>query len=79
MSGDVEQYITDKVASGDFESRNELVETAVSMYRDLEVHDALRTEVQRRLENARNGSVGALDIASLKAKLVSEFNETETT
>jgi Arc/MetJ-type ribon-helix-helix transcriptional regulator len=73
MTTDVEQYIQEKIESGDFESRDEFVATAVSMYRDLEEHEALRVEIQRRVENARNGSVAPLDIASLKEKLVSEF------
>ncbi len=78
MSTDIEQYIQDKVARGEFQSRDELVETAVSMYRDLEEHEALRAEIQKRLENARNGSVAPLKISSLKETLVSEFNETES-
>ena len=77
MSTDVEKYIQEKIESGDFESRDEFVATAVSMYRDLEEHEALRVEIQRRVENARNGSVAPLDIASLKETLVSEFPESE--
>lgn len=78
MSTDIEQYIQNKVARGDFQSRDELVETAVSLYRDLEEHEALRAEIQKRLENARNGSVAPLDFASLKDQLTVEFNETES-
>ena len=46
-----------RLKSGDFESRDEFVATAVSMYRHLEEHEVLRVEIQRRVENARNGSV----------------------
>ena len=77
MSTDLEQYIRQKVESGDFASREEFVVTAVSMYRDLEEHEALRCEVQRRVENARNGSVSPLDVASLKKTLLSEFPASE--
>ncbi|MDA0589582.1 MAG: hypothetical protein O2820_15895 [Planctomycetota bacterium] len=78
MSTDIEQYIQDKVARGDFQSRDDLVETAVSMYRDLEEHQALRAELQKRLESARNGSVAPLDIASLKGTLTAEFREVDS-
>ncbi len=78
MSTDVEQYIQEKIDNGDFRSRDEFVEAAVSMYRDLEEHEALRTEVQRRIESARNGSVAPLDIAALKKKLAADFSGSET-
>ena len=43
------------------------------MYRDLEELDELRTEVGRRIEQARTGRVAPLDIADLKSRLLTKW------
>lgn len=74
MSTDIEDFIRKKIEDGQFRTRDEVVEAAVSMYRDLEEFDSLRSEIERRLEVARHGHVAPLDITSIKEELLSEFD-----
>ena len=73
MQTELEQYIDTKVTRGEFGSRDEFVEAAVTMYRDLEEFDALRTEVGRRIDQARAGQVAPLDVADLKSRLLAKW------
>lgn len=72
MKTEIDEYIQQKIKQGEFQSRDEFLEVAVSMYRDLEEHDGLRAEIDRRLADVEAGRVGPLDIASLKSRLVRE-------
>ena len=73
MQTELEQYIDTKVTRGEFSSRDEFVEAAVTMYRDLEEFEALRTEVGRRIDQARAGQVAPLDVADLKSRLLAKW------
>jgi len=77
MSADIEDYIREKVSRGEFQTREDFVEATVALYRDLEDHDSLCVEIQGRVEDAAAGRVGPLDIASIKARLRSEFPGTD--
>lgn len=73
MQTELEQYIDTKITRGEFRSRDEFVEAAVTMYRDLEEFEALRTEVGRRIDQARAGQVAPLDVADLKSRLLAKW------
>lgn len=68
---ELEQHIDTKVTRGELGSRDEFVEAAVTMYRDLEEFEALRTEVGRRIDRA--GQVAPLDVADLKSRLLAKW------
>ncbi len=66
---DIEQYINEKLASGEFHSREEFTEKAFRVYRELESrHDELRTEIQRRIQRAGQGDSRPLDREAFQAE-----------
>jgi Arc/MetJ-type ribon-helix-helix transcriptional regulator len=69
MKEELEDYIESQVVTGGFQSREHFLEAAVALYQELEVHDALRREVESRLADAAAGRVGPLDIDALKTAL----------
>ena len=73
MQTELQQYIDEKLTSGEFETREEFVEAAVALYRDLEEIEELRAEVGRRIEQARAGHVAPLDIANVKSRLLAKW------
>ena len=73
---DIEEYVQQKIASGEFESREQFALEAMRIYRELEArHEQLRTEVQERITQAEQGQVGPLDIGAIKQELVDELDE----
>ncbi|HUT93798.1 MAG TPA: hypothetical protein VMY37_30325 [Thermoguttaceae bacterium] len=76
MSGrspDIEQYIQQKVASGQFASSEEFALEAMRLYRDLEVrHELLRGDVQAALDEAEKGLSEPLDVDAIKKELIDE-------
>lgn len=73
MAGDIlfnlERYIQEKVAGGQFSSAEEFTREAIRVYHALETQNAeLRAEIQQRIEQADRGEIGPLDIESIKAK-----------
>ena len=77
MTTDTEEYIQNKITSGQFRTRDEFVDAAISTYRDLDEFQALRAEIQRRLEASDRGSVSPLDMAAIKAELIAELQPAE--
>ena len=73
MKAELEEYMERKVASGEFRTRDEFVEAAISTHRDLDEFQELRAEIQRRLEASDRGAVSPLDMAAIKAELIAEF------
>lgn len=76
MSGrspDIEQYVQQKVASGQFASSEEFALEAMRLYRDLEVrHELLRGDVQAALDEAEKGLSEPLDVDAIKKELIDE-------
>lgn len=65
----IDQYVQQKIASGQFGSREEFVREAFRVYRELETqHAELRAEVQRRIAQVERGEVGPLDVEAIKAE-----------
>ena len=72
---DIEAYVQQKIASGQFQSRDELAAVAIRLYRDLEArHAQLRSDVQAGIDEADQGLIEPLDIDAIKAELVAELN-----
>ncbi len=75
-SSDLEQYVQQKVASGQFASQEEFAWEAMRLYRDLEArHESLEGDVQAALEQAEKGQSEPLDVDSIKAELTDELDE----
>lgn len=67
---DIEAYVQQKIASGQFHSRDELSVEAVRIYRDLEArHAQLESDVQAAIDEADRGLSVPLDIEAIKAEL----------
>ena len=68
-TSDIDQYVEQKVANGEFSSREEFAREAFRVYRELEArHAQLRAEVTGRIAQAERGQVGALDVEAVKAQ-----------
>ena len=81
LSPELERYIEEKLASGAFATREELLAEALRTYRELEQDDDdsdLRELVAERLAQAERGEVASLDMESVKARLIAEFNAERT-
>lgn len=77
LSPELERYIEEKLARGAFATREELLAEALRTYRELEQDDDdsdLRELVAERLAQAERGEVASLDMESVKARLIAEFN-----
>ena len=76
LSPDLEQYVQQKVASGQFASSEEFAVEAMRLYRELEHrHESLKADVQVALEQAEKGQSEPLDVDSIKAELTDELDE----
>lgn len=73
---DLQTYVQQKVANGEFASAEEFTAEAIRVYRNLESgHEALRREVQRRIAQSDGGQSEPLDIDEIKAELATEVND----
>jgi Arc/MetJ-type ribon-helix-helix transcriptional regulator len=73
---DVQQYVDDKVAAGDFVSRDALFLEAVRLYRELERrHESLKADVQSAIRQADQGASEPLDIEAIQRELLQELDE----
>ncbi len=71
---DLEAYIQQKIATGQFGSREELAAEAMRVYRDLETRRAqLKSDVQAAIDEADQGLAEPLDIDAIKAELAAEL------
>lgn len=69
-TSDIEQYVQEKITSGDFDSREQFALEAIRLYREIEreFYAGLRTEVQKREQEMRDGKVAPLDMEAIIAK-----------
>lgn len=71
---DLQTYVDEKIASGQFATPEDFATEAIRVYRQIENdHEALRQDVQRRIQDADERKLKPLDIDSIKAKLASEL------
>ncbi|MGD9720249.1 MAG: type II toxin-antitoxin system ParD family antitoxin [Pirellulales bacterium] len=67
---DLETFVQQKIASGEFASREELAMEALRIYRDIEQRRAqLKSDIQVAMEEADQGLCEPLDIEAIKAEL----------
>ncbi len=75
-SPDFEQYVQQKVASGEFASAEEFALEAMRVYRDLEArHESLKGDVQAALQQSEQGRSEPLDVNAIKKELADELDE----
>ncbi|REJ69640.1 MAG: hypothetical protein DWQ31_04010 [Planctomycetota bacterium] len=73
---DLDHYVAAKVSSGEFETPEAFFLETARIYRELEErHAGLRSLIADRLEEARQGQVMPLDVASLQAELAAELDD----
>lgn len=76
LSPGLEQYVQQKVASGQFASPEEFALEAMRLYRDLESrHESLRGDIQAALDESEEGKSEPLDMDSIKKELADELDE----
>lgn len=72
---DIEAYVQEKIAQGQFRSRDELAVEAVRLYREIELkHAHLKTDIQAALDEADRGLCEPLDIEAIQAELIAELD-----
>ncbi|MBI3839066.1 MAG: hypothetical protein HY288_14190 [Planctomycetia bacterium] len=72
---DIEGYVQQKLASGQFGSREELATEAIRVYRELEAQQLqLKLDVQAGIDEADRGLCEPLDIEAIKAELIVELD-----
>ena len=73
---DLEQYVEQKVQSGEFQSRDDFAAAAVRLYRELEKrHEALKSDVAAALDEASRGESAPLDLEAIKQELLGDLDE----
>jgi Arc/MetJ-type ribon-helix-helix transcriptional regulator len=71
---DLEAYVQEKLANGQFGSREELTIEAMRVYREVEAkHAALKTDIQAAILESDAGLSQPLDIEAIKAEVFREF------
>ena len=71
----LQDYVNQKVSSGQFQSPEEFATEAIRVYREIESdHEQLVKEVQNRIAQADSGDALPLDIDSIKRQLADELN-----
>lgn len=76
LSDEAQSFISEQVASGNVVDESDLMEKAIRLYQDLKArHDELRSDVQKSLDQARNGQSTPLDIGGLIEELRNEIAE----
>ena len=65
---ELEQFVQQELANGDYQTEEELVIDALKVFRELKRrHEQLRADVQRSIEQAERGEVHPLDTDATKA------------
>ena len=73
-NSDLQQYVNQKIASGQFGTIEEFATEAIRVYRKLEgEHGELRELVHSRIVQADAGLSTPLDIAAIRQQLIREF------
>lgn len=76
---ELQKYVQQKIANGDFSSAEEFTQQAIRVYRDLESgHEALRKAIHRRIAESDGVVSEPLDISAIKSELASELNDDGT-
>jgi Arc/MetJ-type ribon-helix-helix transcriptional regulator len=72
---DLQGFIQQELASGDFQNESELLVRALEVYRELKTRDAqLRNEVQASIAAAERGEVTPLDMSQIIGILARELD-----
>ncbi len=72
---DIEAYVQQKLAAGEFKSRDELAIKALRLYREMEKrHAQLKSDVQAAIDEADRGLSEPMDIEAIKAELRAELD-----
>ncbi len=72
---ELQAYIDQKVASGEFDSAEDLAAEAIRVYRKMETdYELLRGEVQNRIKRADTGDLIPMDMEAIKVKLQGKRN-----
>ena len=73
---DLEAYVQQKVASGQFNSPDELAIEAVRLYREIETKRAqLKADLRAAIDEADRGLCEPLDFDALEAELMADLDE----
>ena len=73
---ELQQFLDEELASGQYESESELVIQALRVYRELKTrHESLRKDVETAIVAADRGQVAPLDIDAVKSELTDELDE----
>ena len=76
IPAELQPFIEQELASGEFQDESELVTKALELYREMKTrHQELRTRVQHSLEQADEGQVAPLDMEAIKDSLREELDE----
>ncbi len=71
----LQDYINQKISSGQFGSPEEFAAEAIRVYREIESeHEDLAQEVRDRIAQAESGDVMPLDMDCIKRQLEAELN-----
>ncbi len=66
----LQAYIEQKVASGEFDSAEDLAAEAIRVYQRMEAdYDLLRGDVQNRIKHADDGDLLPMDMDAIKKKM----------
>ena len=75
-SPDLQQFVQDQLATGEFRDEEDLMQQALTVYRELRTrHDTLRADIESAIAQANRGEVAPLDIDAIKAELTNELDE----
>jgi hypothetical protein len=73
---ELEQYVQQKLANGEFRDREEFAVEAARLYRELEIrHQQLKDDIQAAIEESDRGESRPLDIEAIKRQIMEEFDE----
>ena len=73
MKAELEEYMERKVASGEFQTRDEFLAATIAFYKDEEEWSGFQSMLESRIAAADRSEVVPWDINRLKAKLIQEL------
>ena len=75
---ELEAYVQQKLDSGQFNSRDDLIRETLEVYREIDRKQTeLRQLIAERIAQADRGEVEPMDIAAIKARLIERFHQRE--
>lgn len=73
---DLQQFIDQSVASGEFETPDACIAAALRAFRELKQrHDDLRADIQHAIEQSNRGESRPLDMSAVKAEARRRFSQ----